>query len=130
MFEDINKYLIIYKNIVIFCVNNPEFTYENKLLYISECSQKFKTFSQVINNNILPKNKLQCLEIFIDGVTDKTITFDQLISLGGLFIEKIYEKKITNYTEFTSDMKINIYFIDSQIKDDHVFVNQIFNGSW
>ena len=130
MFEDVNKYLIIYKNIVIFCINNPEFTYENKLLYINECSQKFKTFSQVINNNILPKNKLQSLEIFIDGITDKTIKFDQLISLGELFIKKIFEKKITYYTEFTNDMKSNIYFIDSQIKDDNVLINQIFNGSW
>lgn len=130
LFDDINKYLIIYKNIVIFCVNNPEFTYENKLPYISECSKKFKTFSQVINNNILSKYKLQCLELFIDGITDKTITFDQLISLGGLFIKKIYDKKITYYTEFTSDMKTKIYFIDSQIKDDNIFISQIFNGSW
>lgn len=130
LFEDINKYLVIYKNIMIFCVNNTEFTYENKLRYISECSQKFKTFSQVINNNILSKYKLQCLEIFIDGITDKNITFDQLISLGGLFIKKIYEKKITYYTEFTSDMKTKIYFMDSQIKDDNIFINQIFNGSW
>ena len=130
MFEDINRYLFIYKNIIVFCINNPEFTYENKLAYINECSQKFKTFSQDINNNILAKDKLQSLETFLNGITDKNITYDQLICLGGLFIKKIFEKKITDYTEFTSHMKTKIYFIDSQIKDDKIIISQIFNGSW
>lgn len=130
MFEDINRYLFIYKNIIVFCINNPEFTYENKLAYINECSQKFKTFSQDINNNILAKDKLQCLETFLNGITDKNITYDQLICLGGLFIKKIFEKKITDYAEFTSHMKTKIYFIDSQIKDDKIIISQIFNGSW
>lgn len=128
-FEIINNYLVSYKNIIMFCINSIHFTYENKIDYIHEFSKKLKTYSEIVNNNLLCKDKLYCYDEFINHITNKNISIEQLFCLSKLFIEKIVTKKITDYSKFKIELIVKIYFEDYNSKDNIILVNQIFNGS-
>jgi len=127
VFNSVNKYLLICKNIIVFCVNHNDFTYENKIIYINELSKKIKKHGQDINHHILSKDNLECYELFINNITDKNITIDQLFYLSESFIKIIDKKKIMNYPAFLSTITNKIYFMNSYIKDDKIFIAELFN---
>jgi hypothetical protein len=129
IFNNINKYLFTYKNIITFFINHDEFNYENKIAHICDFSKKLKSYSESINNNILVKEEIECYEIFISCIIDKNITMDQLFCLGELFVIKLQQKALDNYLNFQINLKNKIYFVDSNIKDEKLIINEIFNGS-
>lgn len=91
--ETLNIYTCIYKNIVLFIINHPDFKYETKNEYINTSCDAIEYISETLNKNKTKSNHIELVYIFITLLADKKIYVLDFFRLLDEFIKKVIGKK-------------------------------------
>ena len=101
LFEKLDKYLHMNKNIICFYLQHSEFNYENKNTYIHMYCDSLKRCNNIINNLPIHDNSektIQCLTILLDKISIND--FQNITTLLEIFIQKISKKlHILSYSD-------------------------------
>lgn len=126
--EIVNNYISIYKNIIIFIINQDNLQYDSKCEYINTSCDCIEFISQILNKNKINPNYIECLYLFITVLSDKklsTLDFFRMLEEfikkltnkkkldKKIIINKIYDSEITNFIDNNELNKIiDLIFVD------------------
>lgn len=120
-FKLFDNYMLIYKNILYFLINNKDFNNENKLEYINNFSNKIIELTTQINK--IKKNNSDCIFELISLLISLDFSIDIFFKLLSDFIKKLHVKKKNN-NEKTIINKIKEIYID-KYSDTNKYLNVI-----
>jgi hypothetical protein len=69
IFEKMDKYLYINKNLICFYLQHSEFSYENKNTYIRSCCESLKRCNNIIKSVDSSEKIINCLSILLDKIS-------------------------------------------------------------
>jgi hypothetical protein len=123
-------YIIIYKFILHFLINNKEFNNENKIEYINIYSNKILELTTQINKYKIKKNTTECIYNFCSLLVSLNISSDDFFKLLTDFLKKMFLKK-KNINERSIMNKIIQIEIDKYIESNDYLnlIDEIFSNN-
>jgi hypothetical protein len=97
IFEKLDKYLIVIKNILCFYLQNAECSYENKNMFITTCCNSLKTYNKIISTRHNTLEIIECITLLLDkvNVTSDLIQYKNILVLSE-WLECVINKIIKN----------------------------------
>jgi len=91
--ETIDKYINIYKSIVLFIINHSDLKYETKKEHINTSCNALELICETLNKNKIKSNHIECICLFITLLDDKQLELLDFFKLLDEFIKKLLSKK-------------------------------------
>jgi len=113
-----DNYTFIYKYIVQFIINHPDFKYDNKEKYIHTCCNYIYSFTNIMYKNKTKKNIIECIYLFTNLLADKQIDVNDFFKLLEEFVKKINLKKKIDENIIKKqiyDSEINTYIVNNEV---------------
>jgi hypothetical protein len=119
-FNNIDNFLYMYKNIILFCMKHSNFIEIDNLNFISKNLQKYNENKYILDLSIL---QIECLNLFIEQLIDININITLFFEMLELFIKKINNKKniYENIKVKILDKDIINHMINEKILMDWLF---------
>ena len=126
----IDNYLYIYKHIVNYCINNSNFTYNDKISHSNLCCDEINKYSCLLNANCLyfSKNNIETIYLFIINLNEQNISIKKYFEILDLFIKKMLDKSHILNIYLSKKINLKMYDNDVLCKIDNakLFIDCIF----